>query len=292
MSFFNILKESFHEWSEDAAPRMAAALAYFALFAMAPLLLIAISVAGLVFGEAAVKGEVSSAIEGTIGPRAAQMVGEMIAAAGEKKGEGIFALIGGIVMLLLGASGLFAHLKAVLNKVWEVPEPEKKGILASIIERLWSFGMVLSVGFLLLVSLLLSAALAAAGTWFSGVLPLNEWVWHTVNFLVSLGVITVLFAAIYKYIPDAEIAWRDVWAGAAFTALLFVLGKFAIGLYLGKTSAASAYGAAGSVVILLLWLYYSGLIVLFGAEFTEVWARKHHGLTTRADRRKQARSSA
>lgn len=279
------LKESFREWSEDQAPRMAAALAYFALFAIAPLLVIAISIAGLAFGEAAVQGRVTESIQGLVGPEGARAISGMIAAASEKKGEGIFGLVAGVVVLLLGASGLFTHLKKILDDIWEVPEPEKKGVLGTILAKLWSMGMVLSIGFLLLVSLLLSTFLSAAGSYFSQMLPLNEWVWHAINLLVSFGVITVLFAAMYKYIPDAEVAWRDVWAGAAFTALLFVIGKFAIGLYLGKSSAASAYGAAGSIVIVLLWLYYSSLIVLFGAEFTEVWARKHAGLKARSERR-------
>lgn len=282
----DLLKTSFREWSEDKAPLLAAALAYFALFSIAPLLLVAIAVAGLFFGQAATQTQVMGTISELVGEEGADAIGSMIAGASEKTGQGVVGLVGGIIALLFGASGVFAHLKDVLNTIWEVEAPPKKGILAKVGEKLWSVGMVLSVGFILLVSLLLSSALSAIGSQMSAMLPMPEWVWHVIQLLVSFGVITLLFAAIFKYIPDAHIEWRDVWGGAAFTSLLFVVGKFLIGLYLGRSAVGSAYGAAGSIIIVLLWLYYSSLIVLFGGEFTEVWARRRHGITSRSERRR------
>lgn len=283
------LATSFHEWSEDKAPLLAAALAYFSLFSLAPLLLIAISIAGLFFGQQATQERVVGTIAGMVGENGAAAMGEMLQGASEKTGEGIAGLAGGIVALLLGASGLFTHLKQILNSVWGVEAPPKKGIMTKVMEKIWSVGMVLSVGFLLLVSLLLSSAMSAISDLMNRVVALPEPVWYAIDLLVSFGIITVLFAAIFKLIPDAEIEWRDVWAGAAFTSLLFVIGKFLIGLYLGRSAVASGYGAAGSVIVLLLWLYYSGLIVLFGGEFTEVWARDRQGIASRDERRAGAR---
>lgn len=280
-----LLKRSFAEFGKDDAPLLSAGLAYFALFSIAPLLVISIAIAGIFFGEEATQGRVQETIGGLVGQESAQAIGEMIRGAGEKKGRGIVGLVGGIVALLLGASGVFAHLRNVLDRIWGVEVPKKEGIAARIVDELWSVGFVLSVGFILVVSLLVSAALSAIGAWAESLLPLAPWFWQSVNFVLSFGVLTLVFAAMYKFIPDAEIEWRDVWGGAAFTSLLFVIGKTAIGLYLGRSAFASSYGAAGSVLIVLLWLYYSGLILLFGAEFTEVWARERSGLETREERK-------
>lgn len=283
----SLLKRSFTEFGEDDAPLLAAGLAYFALFSIAPLLVISIAIAGIFFGEEATQGRVQETIGGLIGQRSAQAIGEMIAGAAEKKGQGIVGLVGGIVALLLGASGVFAHLRKVLDRIWGVEVPKTRGIVAKVVDKLWSIGFVLSVGFILVVSLLVSAALAAIGAWMESLLPLAPWVWQAVNFVVSFAVLTLIFAAMYKWIPDAEIEWRDVWGGAAFTSFLFAVGKLGIGLYLGRSAFASSYGAAGSILIVLLWLYYSGLILLFGAEFTEVWARERSGLQTREERRER-----
>lgn len=283
------LRTTSGEWSKDKAPLLAAALAYFSLFSLAPLLLIAIAIAGLFFGRQDTQQRVVGTIAEMVGQNGAAAIGEMLQGASQKTGQGIAGLAGGIIALLLGASGLFAHLKEILNEIWGVEAPPTKGVLAKVMEKLWSVGMVLSVGFLLLVSLLLSSAMSAISDSMSRTVALPEPVWYLIDILVSFGVITLLFAAIFKFIPDAEIEWRDVWAGAAFTAVLFVIGKFLIGLYLGRSAVASSYGAAGSVIVLLLWLYYSGLIVLFGGEFTEVWARDRHGITSREERRGEAK---
>lgn len=286
-SLFTQLKQSFTEWSNDKAPLLSAALAYFALFSIAPLLLIAIAIAGLFFGQEATESRVTGTIAEMVGPEGAKAITGMVQAASEKTGQGVVGLVGGFLALLLGASGVFAHLKEVLNSIWSVEAPPKKGILAAVWQKIWSFGMVLSIGFVLLVSLLLSSAISLIGAQLSQVLPMPEWIWHLIQLAVSFLVITGLFAAMFKYIPDAEIEWRDVWYGAAFTSLLFVVGKFLIGLYLGRGAVASSYGAAGSVIIILLWLYYSSMIVLFGGEFTEVHARTRQGIKSRADRRKK-----
>ena len=279
-----LLKSSFKEFFSDDAPLLAAGLAYFALFSIAPLLVVSIAIAGLFFGEDATQARVMDTIGGLVGSEGSEAVSAMLQGASRRKGQGVFSLVAGIVMLLLGASGVFAHLRTVLDKIWGVEVPVKEGIVAKIVDRLWSLGLVLSVGFIVIVSLLASAALAAVGAWAESLLPLSEWIWHAINFLLTFGVFTLAFAAIYKFIPDAEIEWKDVWGGAAFTSLLFAIGKMLIGLYLGRSAFASSYGAVGSILILLLWLYYSGSILLFGAEFTEVWARQRHGLRTRAER--------
>jgi membrane protein len=279
-----LLKRSFTEFGADDAPLLAAGLAYFALFSIAPLLVISIAIAGIFFGEEASQGRVVETIGGLVGTDAAQGISEMIQGASRKKGQGVVGLVGGIIALLVGASGVFAHLRKVLDRIWGVEVPKTRGILAKIKQKLWSLGLVLSVGFVLVVSLLVSAALAAVGTWMESLLPLVPWVWHALNFVISFAVLTLIFAAMYKVIPDTEIEWRDVWGGAAFTSLLFAIGKMLIGLYLGRSAFASSYGAAGSILLVLLWLYYSGLILLFGAEFTEVWARERHGLGSREER--------
>jgi membrane protein len=282
---FEILKDSAGEFAADKAPRLSAALAYYALFSIAPLLLIGIAIAGFVFGEQAARGEIVSSISGLIGQQGAEGVEQMIAGASERRGEGIAAAIGGFIALLFGAAGVFSQLRDAFNTVWGI-EPKKSGGIRSFLrERLWTFGLVFSVGFLLLVSLVLSSVLSALGRFFSDRIPLGEPVWHAVNLAISFAVIALLFALIFRYVPDVRIAWRDVWPGAIFTSLLFVVGKFAIGLYLGRSSVADGYGAAASLVIVLLWLYYSGMIVFFGAEFTEVWARRRGGGGPRSERR-------
>lgn len=270
------VKETFSDFSSDRCPRLAAALSYYTIFSLAPLLVIVIAVAGLVWGQEAVRGELVGQFSQLIGEQGARQIETMVANASQQKGGGI-ALAIGIITLVIGALGVFAQLKDALNTVWEVKLKSPggwRGIWVMVRTYLLSFAMVFVIAFLLMAALVASTALAAVGKWMGNVLPLPEVALHALNLVLSFAVITVLFAAIFKILPDVQISWRDVWAGAAVTALLFTLGKYALGLYLGRSSAASVYGAAGSVVIIMLWVYYASLIFLLGAEFTQVYARR------------------
>jgi membrane protein len=269
-----LLKEAFKEWNEDNAPRLGAALSYYTVFSIAPLLLISIAVAGVVFGHDAAQGGIVAQIRQLIGPIAAESVQAMIENA-RQPGQGVLATVFGTVTLLFGAGGAFNELRAALDIIWEIPPRKGGGLKALLRERLAAFAMVLVVGFLLLVSLVLSAVLSALEV--KGTFPGSIVVLQVLNNGVSLAVITVLFALIFKYLPDAHppVGWKDIWIGALITAALFTLGKFAIGLYLGRSSVASAYGAAGSLVLLLIWVYYSAQILFYGAELTQVYARRH-----------------
>lgn len=274
-SFINLLKETFQEWSDDKAARLAAALSYYTIFSLSPLLIIAIAVAGFFVGRSDVRSSILSQIQTTFGPDAEELVNGLISDA-TRPGASIVATIIGVVTIVLGATGVFNQLLEALNTIWEVePEPDA-GILDTIRKRFLSFTMILGIGFLLMVSLIVSAALSAISEYFNTLLPGAEFIWQIVNLFVSFGVVTLLFAMIFKYLPDAEIDWSDVWIGAAVTALLFSIGKFLIGLYLGTSTPGSTYGAAGSLVGILLWVYYSAQILFFGAEFTQVYAR-HYG---------------
>jgi membrane protein len=273
-SGFGLIKESFKEWRKDGALDLGAALAYYTIFSLAPLLLIVIGVAGLVWGREAVQGQLVAQLQGLVGPQGGQAIQTIVANAG-KHGSGVLATIIGVVTILFGATGVFVQLQNALNRVWSVEAKPGAGIWSFIRTRLISFGMVLGIGFLLLVSLILSAAVAAVNTWATGLMPALEVLTQVLTFLVSFAITTVLFAMIYKFLPDVEIAWRDVWIGAVATALLFTVGKLLIGFYLAKSSVASTYGAAGSLVILLLWIYYSSQILFLGAEFTEVYASRY-----------------
>jgi membrane protein len=274
---FSLLKKTFGEWSNDGAPRMAAALSYYTAFSMAPLLILAIAVAGVVLGPDAAQGKIVAQIGGLVGTQSADAIQSMIKAA-NRPSEGIFATIIGIVSLIGGATGVLSELKSALNRIWrteestDVKEFVKKNILF--------LGMVLGMGFLLTVSLVVSAAISGLGKYLGGLLPASEFLLHIIDFVFSLGFVAALFAAMYKFLPNAEVAWRDVWIGAVVTSFLFAIGKLGLGIYIGKSAVASSYGAAGAVLIILLWVYYSGLIFYFGAEFTRVYAelwgsRKH-----------------
>jgi membrane protein len=274
----NLLKLTYQGWKEDKASRLSAALAYYTIFSLAPMLLIIIAVTGFFFGQRdVVQSQVLNQIEGLVGADGREFVSGLLTSA-SNPAKGVFATIVGIVTLLFGALGVFNELHNALNTIWEVKEEETKGFLESIkkviFNRLLSFSMILGIGFLLLVSLVISAAISAVQETIGNAVPVSEILLQIVNLVISIGVVTVLFALIFKFLPDAEIAWRDVWLGAFVTAVLFSLGKFLIGLYLGNSSAASAFGAAGSLVLLLLWIYYSAQILLFGADFTEVYANK------------------
>jgi membrane protein len=272
-----LFKLSYQGWKEDHASRLAAALAYYTIFSLAPLLVIAIAVAGFLWQRDAVQQAVLNQIGGLVGAQGQTLVAGLLDSASHPA-QGIVATIIGIVTLLFGALGAFNELHNALNTVWEVEEEKVQGVWNSIkklvIQRFLSFAMVLGIAFLLLVSLVVSAGLTAFGTWVGGLLPFQDLVLQIINLVISIVFLTVLFALIFKFLPDAEIAWRDVWVGAFVTAVLFSIGKTLIGLYLGSTAVGTSFGAAGSLVILLLWIYYSAQILFFGAEFTQVYANQ------------------
>jgi membrane protein len=270
----DLVKATFSDWIDDKASRLAAALAYYTAFSLAPLLVITIGVAGLVFGDDAAQGKIVGELQGVMGPDGARFVESLIAAA-RKPSSGIAATVIGVLILAFGASGVFGELQDALNTIWGVKPKEGRGFRGILRDRLLSFTMVLGTGFLLLVSLALSAALSAIGGGVAGLLPVPEAALQAVNFIIAMGFITLLFALIFKVVPDVKIAWRDVWIGAVITALLFSLGKFAIGLYLGKSSIASSFGAAASLAVMLIWVYYSAQILFIGAEFTQVYASRY-----------------
>lgn len=268
----SLLQTTARQWQQDGASQLAASLSYYMVFSLAPLLVVVIALAGFVFGREAAQGQIVEEIDGMVGRQAAQTVQTMIASVNDT-GKGIVATVIGLATLLLGATGVFGQLQSALNHVWGIRD-ERSGVKGIVLHRFLSFTMVLGVAFLLLVSLALSAGISALGHLAAGLLPEVHLLLHVANVVVSLGIITLLFGAMFKILPDAEIAWGDVWIGAAVTALLFTIGKLLIGLYLGRSGVASAYGAAGSLVVILLWVYYSAQILLFGAEFTEVYANR------------------
>ena len=271
---WSLLRESFSEWLDDKAPRLGAALAYYTAFSLSPVLVVVIAIAALVFGHDAAQSQIIGQVRALVGEQGAKAIETLLQNASNPS-SGIMAGVVGLVTLLIGATGVFVELRDALNTIWEVESKGPGGIRGLIAARFLSFTMLLGVGFLLLVSLAISAGLAAAGRLLGGMAPTLSFLGEVVNFLVSLVVITVLFAVIYKYLPDLKIPWSDVWIGAAVTALLFDLGKSLIGLYLGSSKIASTYGAASSLAIVLIWIYYSAQIFLFGAEFTQVYARRH-----------------
>ncbi|MGB6301861.1 MAG: YihY/virulence factor BrkB family protein [Rivularia sp. (in: cyanobacteria)] len=271
---WRLLKETFKEWQDDNASRLAAALSYYTIFSLAPLLIIAIAIAGAVFGDEAAKGEIVKQIQGLVGKAGAEVIQTALQNA-QKPDTRNFASIISIGVLLFGASNVFAQIQDALNTIWEVEPKPGRSFLLTLRKRFLSFAMVAGVGFLLLVSLIANAVLEAMLKYFDSLLPGFGWLWQIGNFGISFAVITLLFAFIYKFIPDAKIAWNDVWIGAAMTSLLFVIGKSLLGLYLGNSSFGSAYGAAGSLIVLLAWINYAAQIIFFGAEFTQVYASKY-----------------
>jgi len=264
-------------WFSDFAPSMGAALAYYTIFSLAPMLVIVIAIAGFFFGQEAAQGEIVMQLRDIVGTTAASAIEGLLKSASEP-GQGIIAATLGIVTLVIGATAVFAELQSALDRIWKIPPDNKGGIIGVLRKRLLSFGMVMGLGFMLLISLVLSAILAALGKWWSSMLGGWTIVLEALNVSVSFAVVTGLFAMIYKFMPRASIPWRDVWVGAIVTALLFTIGKFLIGLYLGKASIGSSFGAAGSLVVLLAWVYYSAQIFLFGAEFTRVFALRYGSL--------------
>lgn len=275
---FELLKQTFKEWNDDNVPRLAAALAYYIAFSIAPLLVLTIALAGFILREQFVRDEVLALVSNTVGTSASELIGGLIDSL-RQPGTGILSTVLGLGALLFGAINAFDQLKGALNTVWDVPEDEiPSGARGFILSKLVSFGMILMIGLLLLISLVLSTALSALDTYTTSLFPESELILRVANFVLSYGLIVVLFALIYRFLPDLTLEWRDVWIGAVITALLFTIGKSALGVYLGTTSTASAYGAAGSFVLILLWIYYSAQIILFGAEFTQVYARQYGSL--------------
>lgn len=270
---FPLLQGTLAEWSEDKASRLAAALAYYTTFSIAPFLVIVIAIAGLVLGQDAVQGRIVDQIASFIGRESAIAIEAMIGAARDRS-EGIIATVLGIGTLIFGASGVFGQLQDALNTMWGVRPKEDRGVVGTIKDRFVSFTMVLGIGFLLLVSFVLSAAISAVDQFIVNLMPSLIVVLQVMNFVLSLGVITLLFAMIYKILPDVEIAWGDVWIGALITAVLFLVGEFAISEYLGSKGIVDSIGAAGALVLFLLWIYYSTQILFLGAEFTFVYANK------------------
>jgi len=275
----SLLKATFDSWNAHKAPQLASSLAYYAVFSLAPLVIIVIAIAGLVFGHQAAQDQIMGQLKGLLGDSGASIIQDMVKNASAQPASGILGTILGVIALLFGAAGAFGQIQAALNQLWDIP-PQKgesgiKGILQTIKDRFLSLSMVLGTGFLLLVSLVISAALAGFANYAGQLFPFLSGILPIIEFLVSFIIITLLFAAIFKYLPDIPIAWHDVWLGAAMTSFLFAIGKFLIGLYLGHSSVASTYGAAGSLVIILLWIYYSAQILFFGAAFTKVYADKY-----------------
>jgi len=273
-TFRRLLEETFIQWTEDKPFQMGAALAYYTFFSIAPLLLIAIAVAGFVFGREVAQNRIVDTIAELVGVQTSRAIQALLNSAGRRPEQGFFATALGTVLLLVGAGGVVGQLQESLNTIWGVTPKIGRGMFGLLKDRFFSYAMVLGVGFLLLVSLVISAGLSALSQLVGGFLPGVETLAHGVDLSVSFAFITLLFALIYRYVPDIRIRWRDVWIGAAITSLLFSVGKVLIGIYLGHSSVTSAYGAAGSLVTLLLWVYYSSLIFFFGAEFTQVYASK------------------
>lgn len=283
-SFWPLLKETFRAWLERDPFDNSVIIAYYTIFSLPGLLVIIINLAGLVFGAEAVTHQISGQISSMVGQDTAKDIESIIANASNQKGT-ILSTVLSIATLLFGATGVFYQLQQVLNRMWEVKPKPKGKILKLIKDRLFSFGLILVVGFLMLVSLVMSAALSAVSDWMTGHFSDSlKFVFKILDILVSLGVITLLFAAIFKFLPDAKVRWRDVWVGAFLTAVLFVVAKFALGVYFGQSNPGSAYGAAGTVILIMLWVSYAALIILFGAEFTQEYANKfgHHVEPTEA----------
>lgn len=275
--WFGLLRQTVTEFTEDKCPRLGAALAFYTALSLAPMLLMTVGIAGLAFGDEAAQGQVAGQLDDLVGAENAKTVEDLMANSRSKSG-GIFSTIIGIVSLVIGATGVFIQLQDAINTVWgvEAKKDEKYlGILTELKNRLLSFTMICSMAFLLLVSLAFSAFLSGLGGWINNKMPYGS-LWMTLlNLALSFGLTTLMFAMIFKLLPHAKIAWRDVWVGAAVTALLFNLGKYLIALYMGMAAVGSPFGAAGSFVVLLMWIYFSTQIMLFGAEFTQIYSNTH-----------------
>ena len=273
-SVVDLFRQTAQDWSEDKCSRLAAGLAYYTALSIAPLLVVAIAVAGLVFGADAARGAIMDQRGGVVGSDSAATIESMIDSANKPR-TGVLATIFGILVLLFGATGVFIELQDSMNTIWEVQPKPGRGIWKIIRQRFLSLGMVFGIAFLLLVSLVVNAGLAALSDAIGALMPGLPIVWQALTMLLTFAVVMLLFAMIFKVLPDVKIPFRDVWIGAAFTAVLFIVGKLLLGLYISRADLASSYGAAGSVVVLLLWIYYSAQIFFFGAEFTQAYAHRH-----------------
>lgn len=280
-----LLKRTFQEWQEDKASRIAAALAYYTVFSISPLLVIAIAIAGAFFGQDAAQEQIMEQLTGIVGEDAIEPVLMALNNISQPKIRGLASLIS-IGVLMLGASGIFAQLQDALNTVWNVEPQPGQGIFLFIRKRISSFFMVLVIGFLLILSLILSTIVTTVSQYQVDFLPGSQILWENLDFIVSLGLMTFLFSLMFKYVPDVEITWKDVFVGSLITALLFIFGKFLLGVYISRGSLGSAYGAAGSLIVFLAWVYYSAQIILFGAEFTQVYSQMY-GSKIRPNKRSQ-----
>ena len=275
-SNLGLLKHTALDFWNDDCPRMAAALSYYTIFSLPPLLILIIAIAGWIWDPEEIRAAIETQMGSLVGPEAALQVREMIGHAESQDTQSIWTKIIGVAALIFGATGAFIQMQTALNDAWKVePDPSQGGIKNFIVKRVFSFGLILFIAFMLLISMALTTGLSAMGERVGGGLP--ETVLHVLTFIVSFAVITALFAAMFKVMPDATIAWRDVWIGAIVTALLFVGGKYALAFYLGRSDPGSAFGAAGSLALILVWIYYATMILLFGAEFTEAWATERGG---------------
>ncbi|BAZ08527.1 putative ribonuclease BN [Calothrix sp. NIES-4071] len=270
----SLFKETFEEWSKDKASRLAAALSYYTIFSIAPLLIIIIAVVGAVYREEAATNAIKAQLEGLMGEQSAALIQGAINSASQPK-QGTIASIISVIVLLFGATSLFTELQDSLNTIWEVQPKPGRAVKNMLRQRFLSFAMILGIGFLLLVSLVMSTALSAAIGYFQNLLPGIDGIWQVVNFVVSFAVTTILFGLIFKVLPDVKIAWSDVLIGASLTSLLFSLGRFLLGQYLARATFSSTYGAASSIVVILFWVNYAAQILFFGAEFTQVYARRY-----------------
>ncbi len=287
-TFFELLKQTFQDWNADHAPRLAAALAYYTAFSLAPLLVIVIAIAGALLGADNAREQVVGLVARAVSGDAAELVSGMIESAAQPK-EGTIATVLGLITLVFGAAGAFGQLQGALDAIWDVEDRVKPGgVLGLVRTNLLNFGMVIFLGFLLLVSLVISTMLAGMEQFIGRYMEAGP-VLQVLNIVISFGVVTVLFALIYKVLPHTEVAWRDVWIGAAFTSILFSIGRIVLSLYLVNSGTASTYGVAGSFVVILLWIYYSAQILLFGAEFTQVFSQR---FGTRAKKPRAARTAA
>jgi len=275
---YSLAKAAINAWIDDFAPSMGAAISYYTVFSIAPLLLIVIVIAGLVFGQEAVRGSLQAQMSGLVGNDGATAIQGLVADA-YKPGQSLVASSISIIVLLVGATTVFAELQSALDRVWHVPEKAKpSGVWGILRARFLSFGLILGLAFLLMTSLAVSAGISAFGTWFGGLVPGWEVLLHVLNIGISLSVETLLFGMIFKLMPSVPIAWRDVWVGGAVTACLFELGKTLIGVYMGKAAISSSYAAAGSIAVILIWVYYAAQVFLLGAEFTKVYAADRLGV--------------
>jgi|ERR1019366_500593 membrane protein len=275
--FGKLFKTTFKEWNQKDPFRQSAVIAYYSIFSIPGLLILIIAITGYFFDKDAVNQNILAQISSTMGADTASQIGEMLAKAGQSKATVLGSIIG-ILILLVGATGVFVELQKTLNIIWQVKTVPQKGILSILKARLFSFGLILAIAFLFLISLVISTALAAMSDWIKGdAADLMVIVFDVLNFIFSLAVISILFALMFKILPDAKIQWKHVWLGSVVTGLLFTIGKTALAFYFGKAHPASGYGAAGSVILILLWVSYSSMIMFFGAEFTATYAKMYSG---------------